>query len=252
MNPVKNLKNSIEKKNCVKIIAGIDNYDIDNILKVVRAADKGGADAIDTAAREDIIKLAKENTKLAVFVSSTEPEKLLMAKENGADVLEIGNFDAYYKQGQRITAREVLEITQRTIDLVGKDIMLCVTVPGHIEIAGQIKLAQELEAMGVDLIQTEGAATVEAKSAGARGLMEKALVSVSNTVELCKNVEIPVMTASGITSTTAPMAFAAGASAVGVGSCVNKLNSEIEMLATVKSIVEAVKSEKSSTQKACF
>ncbi|HSA07218.1 MAG TPA: DUF561 domain-containing protein [Candidatus Gastranaerophilales bacterium] len=249
MNPVKNLIKSLKEKNCVKIIAGIDNYDVKNILKVIIAANKGGADAIDVAAREDIIKLAKENTDLAVFVSSTEPEKLLAAKENGADVLEIGNFDAYYKKGQRITAEEVLKITEKTIELVGNEIMICVTVPGHIEISEQIKLAQKLEEMGVDLIQTEGAATVQAKSPGARGLMEKAVVSISNTVELCKNIEIPVMTASGITSTTASMAFAAGASAIGVGSCVNKLGSEIEMIATVRSIVETVKKESFSTQK---
>jgi len=244
MKTIENLRNSIKEKNCVKIIAGIDNYDIENVLKVIHTADKGGADAVDIAAGEDIIKLAKENTELAVFVSSTEPEKLLMAKENGADVLEIGNFDAFYKKGIRISAKEVLEITKRTVELVGKDIMLSVTVPGHINISEQIGLAQELEAIGIDIIQTEGASTIEAKSAGARGLMEKALVSVSNTIELVKNVDIPIMTASGITSTTAPMAFAAGASAVGVGSCVNKLGSEIEMLATVKSIVEAVKTEK--------
>jgi len=248
MEAVRNLQNNINAKTCVKIIAGIDNYDVEKVLKVVRAADRGGADAVDVAAREDIIKLAKENTDLAVFVSSTEPKDLLMAKENGADVLEIGNFDAYYKKGIRVTTEEVLKITQKTIELIGNDIMLCVTVPGHIEIAEQIKLAEKLEAMGVDLIQTEGASTVEAKSTGARGLIEKAVVSVSNTVELCKNVDIPVMTASGITSTTAPMAFAAGASAVGVGSSVNKLSSEIEMLATIRSITEAVKVSKNSVE----
>jgi len=241
MTVLENLKNSIRAKNCVKIIAGIDNYDTEKVMKVVKAAEAGGADAIDVAAREDIIRIAQENSSLAVFVSSTEPEKLLMAKENGADALEVGNFDAQYKAGERISAEEVLEITRKTLDLVGNDIFLSVTVPGHIDIAEQISLAQKLEEMGVDIIQTEGAATVDATSAGVRGLMEKATVSIANTAELLKNVEIPVMTASGITSTTAPMAFAAGTSAIGVGSCVNKLNSEIEMLATVKSIMDAVK-----------
>lgn len=239
-------KKSINEKNCVKIIAGIDNYDPENILKVVKAADKGGANAVDISAREDIIKLVKENTDLTVFVSSTEPEKMLMAKQNGADALEIGNFDAYYKQGKRVSAEEVKDITKKTINLVGKEILLCVTIPGHIEISEQIELAREIEALGVDFLQTEGASTIEVKSSGARGLMEKAIVSIANTAELVKNVDIPVITASGITSTTAPMAFAAGASAVGVGSAVNKLSSEIEMLATVKSITEKINSSKNS------
>lgn len=235
----------------VKVIAGIDNFDIEKVLKVVKAAEVGGADAVDIAADEEIIRTVKETCSIPVFVSSIEPEKLLMAKECGADALEIGNFDAMYKKGMRITAGEVLEITQKTIDLVGKDIPLSVTVPGHIDITEQIKLAETLEEMGVDFIQTEGAATVDAKSAGARGLMEKALVSIANTVELSQNTTIPIITASGITATTAPMALASGASAVGVGSCVNRLESELEMLITVKSIVEAIKkAEKKEAQKA--
>ena len=72
-------------------------------------------------------------------------------------------------------------------------------------------------------------------------MLETAQVSIANTIELVRNVDIPVMTASGLTTTTVPMAIAAGASAVGVGSCVNKLNSEIEMIAAATAIVEAVK-----------
>ncbi|OGI03449.1 MAG: hypothetical protein A2Y25_10655 [Candidatus Melainabacteria bacterium GWF2_37_15] len=228
----------------VKIIAGIDNYDIEKVLKIVKAAEIGGADAVDIAADENIIKLVKETCSLPVFVSSVVPEKLLMAKECGADILEIGNFDAMYKKGMRITAEEVLEITYRTIELVGDDTPICVTVPGHLDIAEQVSLAEDLEDIGIDLIQTEGAATIDAKSAGARGLIEKALASIANTVELSKNVRTPLMTASGITATTAPMAFAAGASAVGIGSCVNRLESEFEMIIAVKAIVEAVEAAK--------
>lgn len=230
----------------VKIIAGIDNFDAERVLKIAMVAEAGGADAVDICAEEKIIKLVKDNVEIPVFVSSIDPEELLAGKQAGADVLEIGNFDALYKKGLRITAAEVLKITEKTIDLVGEEIPLSVTVPGHLEIAEQVQLAQDLEALGVDFIQTEGAATVEPKSAGARGLMEKALVSIANTVELSKNVNTPIITASGITATTAPMAMASGASAVGVGSCVNRLESEIEMLAAVRSIVEIVKNIKPS------
>lgn len=228
----------------VKIIAGIDNFDVERVLKIAKAAEVGGADAVDIAADENIIKMVKEHCNITVFVSSIDPEKLLMAKECGADALEIGNFDALYKKGLRITAQEVLEITQKTQELVGNDLPLSVTVPGHLDIAEQVQLAQKLEEMGVDFIQTEGAATVEAKSSGARGFMEKALVSIANTMELSRNVDIPIITASGITATTAAMSFAAGASAIGIGSSVNRLESELEMLATVRSIVEAVKTTK--------
>ena len=148
-----------------------------------------------------------------------------------------------------MSAMEILDIVKETLALIKKsNVFVCVTVPGHIAIADQINLAKELEALNVDLIQTEGAATVEAQSEGARGLLETAEVSIANTIELARNVEIPVMTASGLTTTTVPMALAAGASAVGVGSCVNKLKSNIEMIAAATAIVESVESVRGSRE----
>ena len=68
--------------------------------------------------------------------------------------------------------------------------------------------------------------------------MERAELTISNTIELSRNIEIPIMTATGINPTTAPFAFAAGASAIGCGSCVNKMDSELSMMATISSLVE--------------
>ncbi len=242
-------KKDLEAKKAVKIIAGIDNFDMDRVRSVVIAADRAGASAVDVSANEEIIKMAKETTSLPVFVSSIVPEDLAMAVKAGADAIEIGNFDALYKKGMRMSAMEILDIVKETLALIGKsNVFVCVTVPGHIDVASQIALAKELEALNIDLIQTEGAATVDAQSEGARGLLETASVSIANTIELARNVDIPVMTASGLTTTTVPMAFAAGASAVGVGSCVNKLKSEIEMIAAATAIVESVKGAESKEE----
>lgn len=242
-------KKDLEAKKAVKIIAGIDNFDMDRVRNVVIAADRAGASAVDVSANEEIIKMAKETTSLPVFVSSIVPEDLAMAVKAGADAIEIGNFDALYKKGMRMSAMEILDIVKETLALIGKsNVFVCVTVPGHIDVASQIALAKELEALNIDLIQTEGAATVDAQSEGARGLLETASVSIANTIELARNVDIPVMTASGLTTTTVPMAFAAGASAVGVGSCVNKLKSEIEMIAAATAIVESVKGAESKIE----
>ena len=247
MHRVNNLKNDLINKKCVKIIAGINNFDIERVKKVVSAADQGNASAVDVAARQDIIYVAKELTNIPVFVSSIKPEELAMAAKEGADVLEVGNFDALYADGLRVTAEDVLDITKRTLDLVGNDIMMSVTVPGHINVGEQIRLAQELELLGIHIIQTEGAAISNASSDGARGLVEKAHVSIANTIELARNVDIPIMTASGITVTTASLAIAAGASAVGIGSAVNKLDSTLGMIAVVRSIVNAVNPVKEET-----
>lgn len=236
-------KQHLQEKRAVKIIAGIDNYDMENIRKVVSAANQAGASAIDLCANEDIFMSVRHLTNLPLFVSSIVPEELAHAVRVGADAIELGNFDALYKKGVRMGAEEVLELAKKTISLIenfetGADTFFCVTVPGHISVSEQIELARKLEELGVDLIQTEGAAIANVQSEGARGLMETAQVSIANTIEIARNVEIPVMTASGITSTTAAMAFAAGASAIGVGSCINKLDTTIAMMAVATNLVE--------------
>ena len=247
MKRITSFRKDLEAKRAVKIIAGIDNFDMDRVRNVVIAADKAGASAVDVAAKEEIIKMAKKTTSLPVFVSSIVPQDLAMAVKVGADAIEIGNFDALYKKGLRMSAEEILDIVKETLALIGNsNVFVCVTVPGHIDISSQIALAKELEALNIDLIQTEGAATVHTTAEGARALLETAQVSIANTIELSRNVDIPVMTASGLTTTTVPMAIAAGASAVGVGSCINKLGSDIEMIATATAIVEAVKGAKVS------
>ncbi len=233
-------KKDLESKKAVKIIAGIDNFDEARVRNVLIAAEKGGASAVDIAADAELIKMAKEVTSLPVFVSATSAEALSMAQKAGADALEIGNFDALYKKGLRIGTKEVLELTRETRELVGEEIFLSVTIPGHISVEEQVELARALDEMNVDLIQSEGACVANVNNDGARGMLEKANVSIANTMEIINACSIPVMTASGITPSTAAMPFAAGASAIGVGSCVNKLGSSLEMMATVMSITEKV------------
>ena len=239
MNRIDLFKQHLKEKRAVKIIAGIDNFDVENVKKVVSAANQAGASAIDICANEEIFTIARQLTELPLFVSSIVPEELAQMTKMGADAIELGNFDALYKKGVRMGSEEVLELARKTMSLINKsETFFCVTVPGHICVAEQIKLARKLEELGVDLIQTEGAAIANIQSEGARGLMETAQVSIANTIEIARNVDIPVMTASGITSTTAALAFAAGASAIGVGSCINKMDSSLAMMAVARSLVE--------------
>ena len=138
-----------------------------------------------------------------------------------------------------MSAHQVLNLVKETLNLINKeDVFFSVTIPGSIDISEQISLARELESMGIDLIQTEGHYSNSNVPSGVRGLVERAELTISNTIELTRNIEIPVMTATGINPTTASLAFASGASAIGCGSCVNKLDSEISMIAVSKSLVE--------------
>ncbi len=238
MSRIESFKRALEEKRAVKIIAGIDNFDIDKVKKVVISAEAAGASAVDICADPEIISTIREITSLPIFVSSIVPEELAHAVALGADAIELGNFDALYKKGCSFSATQVLNLAKRTIELISdSNVFFCVTIPGELEISEQINLARELETMGVDLIQTEGHFSAE-PSNGARGLVERAELTLSNTIELSRNIELPIMTATGINPTTALLAFASGASAIGCGSCVNKLDSEISMIAVCKSLVE--------------
>lgn len=240
MNRISHFKNAMSHRNAIKIISGIDNFDMEKISNVVSAATQGGAHAVDISCNKEIFNMVHSMTELPIFVSSINPSDLVMAAEWGADAIELGNYDALTKSGRKVSADEVWNWAKETKSLLnGKDVFFCVTIPGHISMNEQIKLAHKLETLHIDLIQTEGSLVHEHSSNGALGLMETAMTSMANTMEISSNVEIPVMTASGISVKTAPMAFASGACAVGVGSAVNKCDSLISMIATVRSLVEA-------------
>ena len=231
----------LREKRAVKIIAGIDNYDIENVAKVCRAAQAGHASAVDISCNREVYMTARKNTKLPIFVSSIHPFEILEAVKWGADAIEIGNFDALYKQGKSFSAQQIYDIVLETLSLINKyDVFTCVTIPGNVDIADQIDLAKKLEILGVDLIQTEGLKQSASSTNPSLHLVSYAQATIANTLELMKHTALPIMTSSGITSTTAPLAFASGASAVGVGSAVNKLSSEVEMCATVMAIVSSI------------
>ena len=84
MKRIDSFKKDLKARKAVKIIAGIDNFDINRVRNVVIAADRAGASAVDVAANEEIIKMAKETTSLPVFVSSIVPEDLAMADRKSA------------------------------------------------------------------------------------------------------------------------------------------------------------------------
>ena len=232
-------KQHLTEKRAVKVIAGIDNFDIENIKKVVSSAENAGASAVDICAKPEIISEIRNMTDMPIFVSSIVPSELVKAVELGADAIELGNFDVLYKKGMSFSADQVMSLVRETMDMLGDTrTFFCVTIPGELSIADQIDLARKLETMGIDLIQTEGHFSADHISEGARGLMERAELTLSNTIELSRNIDLPIMTATAINPTTAPFAFAAGASAIGCGSCINKMDSDLSMMATARSLVE--------------
>ncbi len=239
MNIHPKLAQAFAQKNALKVISGLNNFDSAQVAAIVTAAEAGGATFVDIAAEPTLVQNIRNLTNLPICVSAVEPELLVSAVQAGADLIEIGNFDSFYASGRRFEAPEVLELTKRTRALLPQ-VTLSVTVPHILALDEQVELAEELVKAGADIIQTEGGTSIQPVHPGIRGLIEKAAPTLAAAHSIAHAVDVPVLCASGLSSVTAPMAIAAGASGVGVGSAINQLDSEVAMVAVVRSLVESL------------
>ncbi|MEB3204041.1 MAG: DUF561 domain-containing protein [Candidatus Sericytochromatia bacterium] len=210
---LESLNAAMVSRRFLKAISGIDCFDTTVVRATALAAAEGGADALDVAADPELVREAREAAPgLAIFASSVVPEVLVAS---GADVLEIGNYDALYRAGEEPTAREILEWTRRTVALARPGTPVCVTLPGRASLAESIDLAVQLQAAGASILQVEGImAYPEGGLAGSLRAMADALQVVSAVSGV---VEIPVFLAGGVDAQSAPHALASGACGIGIG-----------------------------------
>jgi len=238
------LRLALTERRALKVIAGLTNFDAASVERISRAAGLGGADLIDVACDPALVQLAARVSGLPICVSAVDPELFPAAVAAGAALVEIGNYDAFYPLGRVFDAAEVLELTRRTRALL-PEVVLSVTVPHVLPLDAQEQLAVDLVAAGADLIQTEGGTSAKPFSAGSLGLIEKAAPTLAAAHSIGRALAAadclaPVLCASGLSAVTVPMAIAAGAAGVGVGSAVNKLGDELAMVAVVRSLREAL------------
>jgi hypothetical protein len=233
------LRQALAAGRLLKVIAGLDNRERASVLAIARAAAAGGADLVDIACEPELVRAVLAAAPgLPVCVSAVEPELFPAAVAAGAVMVEIGNFDSFYPQGRVFGAAEVLDLARRTRELL-PEVVLSVTVPHVLPLDQQEQLAQALQAAGADLIQTEGGTSARPFSPGTLGLIEKAAPTLAAAHAISRVVDLPVLCASGLSSVTVPLALAAGAAGVGVGSAVNRLQDELAMVAVVRSLREA-------------
>jgi Protein of unknown function (DUF561) len=233
------LQSAFNSRRALKIISGLQNFNFESVAMVVRAAELGGATFVDIAADAGLIELARAITSLPICVSAVDPTKLAEAVASGADLVEIGNYDKFYAQGRVFAESEVIELTKATRALL-PNTALSVTVPHTLPLDQQVALAEQLVTIGADIIQTEGGTNSAPTHAGVLGLIEKAAPTLAAAYAISQAVSVPVLCASGLSSVTAPMAIAAGASGIGVGTAVNQLKDEVAAIAVVRSLKEAL------------
>ena len=233
------LRTALVERRALKVIAGLTNFDAASVERISRAAGLGGADLIDVACDPALVQRAAAVSGLPICVSAVDPELFPAAVAAGAAMIEIGNYDAFYPLGRVFDAAEVLAITRRTRELL-PEVVLSVTVPHVLPLDQQEQLAVDLVAAGADIIQTEGGTSAKPFSAGSLGLIEKAAPTLAAAHSISRAVAVPVLCASGLSAVTLPLAIAAGAAGVGVGSAVNKLDDALAMVAVVRGLREAL------------
>ena len=235
----------LRSQSLLKVISGLNNFDLQSVKTIVEAASLGGADLVDIACKPELVDLALQNSSLPVCVSSVEPYSFLDSVKAGASLIEIGNYDSFYEKGINFSDEKVLNIAKETRDLL-PNVPLSVTVPHTMPIDKQVDLALKLVDESVDIIQTEGGTSSRAYSSGIQGFIEKSVPTLAATFAIYQefkkqSVDIPIMSASGLSQVTCPLAISCGASAVGVGSVVNKLDDLISMIAVVRALKESLK-----------
>ncbi len=240
------IKQELRSKSLLKVISGLNNYELQSVKLISEASSLGGADLVDIACDPELVESAMKISSLPICVSSVEPKRFIDSVKAGASLIEIGNYDTFYANGITFSDQKVLNLTKEVRDLLPK-MPLSVTVPHTMPIDKQVDLAIKLVEEDVNIIQTEGGTSSNPYSSGIQGFFEKSVPTLAATYAINqefkkKSIDIPIMSASGLSEVTCPLAISCGASAVGVGSVVNKLDDLISMIAVIRSLKESLKS----------
>ena len=63
-------KEELRSKSLLKVISGLNNFNVQSVKTIVEAASLGGADLVDIACKPELVDLALKNSTLPVCVSS--------------------------------------------------------------------------------------------------------------------------------------------------------------------------------------
>nr|ARW60153.1 hypothetical protein [Laurencieae sp.] len=241
------LYSCFQSKRVIKVITGMDNTSISKIINIAKVAELSGGSYLDIVANPKLVKLLKSYSSIPICVSSISPIDLYNCAVAGADLIEVGNFDSCYKKGIYMSSCEISQLCRELRSLMD-NIDLCVTIPYYLPLSEQIKLAQDLEFMGVNIIQTEAffiknkLHRLNLNHSHIFQSTSLSYLSLLSTYFISEHVRIPVITSSSINAFSSPMALLCGASGVGVGSVVQNQYDLLQMSNYVKALRYSINS----------
>nr|QCI05441.1 hypothetical protein [Crouania attenuata] len=234
------------RHNVLKVIAGINNFRLDQIVKLVKASELVFADYIDIAANYRLVSIIKSISNLPVCASSIEPLELYNCVLAGADLVELGNFDTFYSSNIYLSADEILKLAIETRSLLPHT-YLSVTIPHVLSLDEQVKLSINLENIGVNMLQTEGYNTSKIlKNINSKyndnflSSTTQASSALSSLNVITQVVSIPVIAASGFNSISSSIARSYKSFGVAIGSYLKKYNNLIDISCRLHEIIRSL------------
>lgn len=234
------IKEACKNKKILKIIIGLDNFNLADTIQKVQSAERAGATYVDIAANVQILKEIKAISSIPICVSSIDIEELIACSIAGADILEVGNFDIFHAKGLTFSKNHIFNLAK---DLRSKlpEACICITIPHTLSLDDQISLAIQLENIHIDLIQTEGYSSHNNHSENHLvHSISNASSSLSSTYAFSKYISLPIISSSGINPLTALIAISYGASGVGIGSFFNSSSSSFLRSKNIGSVVYSI------------
>nr|YP_009392841.1 hypothetical protein [Caloglossa intermedia]ARW61403.1 hypothetical protein [Caloglossa intermedia] len=236
--------NCCKFKKVVKVISGLNTFSFSKVFKILKSAEISKAGYLDVAANAKIISLLKKTSNFPLCVSSLDPIELYNCSISGAEILEIGNFDVFYKSGLSFSSFDILKLAIETRRLVpDKDV--CVTIPYTLNLYEQVSVAKKLEKLGVRLLQTEGMSDSKNLSFLNRfdvisRLLYVSASTLSSTYVLSRAVNIPVVSSSKINFISSLTSIIFGAFGVGIKSLIYDKKTVYEMSCCIDEILHTI------------
>nr|QCI08698.1 hypothetical protein [Sphondylothamnion multifidum] len=245
----KKLSNSFSLNKVIKVIAGLNNNDIKSIIKLAKALELTDATYIDIIANTRLVSILNSITDIPICVSSIDPLELYNCILCGADIVEIGNFDIFYSRNIVLSDTDVLNLAIETRKMIPNN-DICVTIPHYLDLYKQVKLAKNLEQVGINIIQTEGYSTkfynknIFFQNSDNVSLSTSiASASLSATYAISQSLNIPVITSSGINCLSSPMTLLYGASGIGLGTALNNQTNIFNICVYINEISHAISNQ---------
>nr|ARW64929.1 hypothetical protein [Polysiphonia sertularioides] len=225
------LKQAFKNRSVLKVITGIENTKISQIVKIAEASKLAGVTYLDVSANVKIVKALKSSYDLPVCVSSINPVDIYNCVVSGADIVEIGNYDVFYREGIYITVEQIIGLFKEVKSLI-PNIDICVTIPYFLTCTEQINLTKSLDLLGVNIIQTEGMSNVKYIKPNTNKcnkdlvcLPNSFIPSLFSTNILSNITKVPILASSGFKNINSPITKLYGASGVGISSALKQYDS---------------------------